>query len=173
LQILHTARRINRSDDKGGGDLFSEDDCRSASFDEFKGDGPEVALVGLAFLFARRGKGLAGAGQRPDGLVFRPSCELESSCPAGDPGKEMHLGETFEVARAHLDDGSLVNDAGRDESPRDKFSEPSCRVFVIFVVVVHKIVGAGVPQNSASSKVPLTPSPSTRNARGTTGVRPG
>ena len=73
--------------------LFPKDSERASRGDEPEEIGPEMALVGRAFLFARGREGLAGAGTRPDFSVFGPVGETKGERPPADAGEGVELGD--------------------------------------------------------------------------------
>ena len=68
--------------------LFAKDVLRAALRDKPEEVGPEVALVGIAFLLARGAVGLAGAAPGPD-FIVAPSGEFEGEVPSADACEEM------------------------------------------------------------------------------------
>jgi hypothetical protein len=82
--------------------LLSKDNWRMALGDEAIELGPEVALVGKSCPFSGGAEGLAGARAGPDGSVVGPSCKTEGVGPDADPGEEVALRVTREVARSHV-----------------------------------------------------------------------
>jgi hypothetical protein len=82
--------------------LLSKDDWRAALADEPVELRPEVTLVGKSCPLSGGAEGLAGAGAGPDGPVVGPSCETEGVGPDADPGEEVALRVTLEVARSHV-----------------------------------------------------------------------
>ena len=62
------------------------------------GFGPEMTVVGFAFVLPGRTEGLAGARACPNRSVSPPG-ELQGIGPSANAGKEMALRESPEVAR--------------------------------------------------------------------------
>lgn len=65
---------------------------------------------------------------------------MQCVAPPADSCEEVALCESCEVAGANIDDASLVNLSSRNESALDKLPKPSCCVFVVFIVIVHRAV---------------------------------
>ena len=97
--------------------------------------GPEVSFVGMAFALSSARKRLTRAGAGPDSAVIGPSGKPERVGPSADAGKEMALVVSGEVARAHVNDASLVNVSARDEVRGDEVSEPLSGIGVNLVIV--------------------------------------
>jgi len=83
--------------------LFSHDDRGPTGSNETEEDGPEVALVRLALLFACGAEGLAGGASGPQGPVVGPSGEAGGVGPAADASEEMALDEAPEVIRGNIE----------------------------------------------------------------------
>jgi hypothetical protein len=83
--------------------LLSKDRCRTALGDEAVKSGPEVSFVGMALALSCARKRLTGTGAGPDGLVVGPAGEAERVGPAADPGEEMTLCVSLEVAGPNID----------------------------------------------------------------------
>jgi hypothetical protein len=98
--------------------LFAKDDCRAALADEVEPGGPEMTLVGEAFLLACGAERLARAASRPDGPVVGPSGAAQGVAPDADSCKEVTLVETKKVIRLNFRDTALINFT---------FSQVSCR----------------------------------------------
>jgi len=71
--------------------LLSKDCWRASLGDKAKEDGPEVPVVGKAFLRARETEGLTGAGAGPDGTIFGPSGTRKRIGPSTDSGEHVNL----------------------------------------------------------------------------------
>jgi hypothetical protein len=82
--------------------LLSKDNWRMALGDEAIELRPEVTLVGKSCPLSGGAEGLAGAGAGPDGPVVGPSGKAEGIGPDADPGEEVALRVTLEVARSHV-----------------------------------------------------------------------
>lgn len=115
--------------------LLSKQCCRAALSDEPKPRRPEMTGIVEAFAFSGSAEWLAGAGSRPKRLIVSDACETQREGPATDAGEEMALGVSGEVAWLNVLDVSFVNEAWRDESSADEFSEPSGSEAVVLVVV--------------------------------------
>jgi len=89
----------------------------------------------MAFALSSARKRLTRAGAGPDSAVIGPSGKPERVGPSADAGKEMALVVSGEVARAHVNDASLVNVSARDEVRGDEVSEPLSGIGVNLVIV--------------------------------------
>ena len=89
--------------------LFAKDRARAALADEPEEHGPQVPVVGFRESLAGVGKWLAGAGTRPDGPVVGPSSQAKGKRPAPDPGEEVALDVSGELAGVDVCDASFVN----------------------------------------------------------------
>jgi hypothetical protein len=94
-----------------------------------------VALIVAATLLARGAEWLAGARACPNRSVIGDAGESQGIAPSADAGEEVALGESAQIVRLDLDNGSLVNVTGRDLSGSDKFSQPLGGIGVDLVVV--------------------------------------
>lgn len=89
--------------------LLSKDNWRVALRDEAVKLGPQVALVGGASVLASGGKRLAGATSGPNGAT--PSDKSQGIGPSADPSEEMTLREIGEIARNHVCNAAVIDDA--------------------------------------------------------------
>jgi hypothetical protein len=130
--------------------LLTNDDWRTALFDETVEDGPEVPLVFRASFLSGRGEGLAGEACRPDRFVVGPAGEAEGERPSRQTCEKMMLREPLEVFRSDFREAPRVDFAIRYLSCRDQILDPLSGVRVEFVVVVH--VAAPVKLKSPCSQ---------------------
>jgi hypothetical protein len=117
--------------------LLTKDAVRATLADEPVKLGPEMPLVGLAFLLPRRAKGLARAGTSPDPSIAGPSGEIEGETPSADSSEEMALSESSKVGWLNFRDASFIDFPLRYQPVRDEFAEPGSGVFVELVVIVQ------------------------------------
>jgi hypothetical protein len=94
-----------------------------------------VAVVGEAFLGAGEREGLAGAGSGPDFPFSRPAGAVEGEIPAADAGEEMTRGETLEVRRADVGNGSFVDFAMVDKPLLHEIAQPRGGERIVLVVI--------------------------------------
>ena len=118
--------------------LLPNDCARAALADEPEQDRPEMPVVGLAPLFAGRAEGLAGATGRPDRLLDGPTGKGKGETPPTNPGKEMALRISAQLAGLHVANRSGVDIPPGDEAFRNKLAEPSGGFGVVLIVIIHK-----------------------------------
>jgi hypothetical protein len=75
-----------------------------------------VSFIGMAFPLSSARNRLTGTGTGPDGLVFRPTSELERVGPSSDAGEEVALHESAQVVWPDIADASVVNVSVWDKS---------------------------------------------------------
>jgi len=115
--------------------LLSKDDCRAALGDERKPRRPQVAFVIGRLTRSGGAERLAGATSCPNRSVVGPSSEPERVGPAADPGEEMGLLVSRQVAGPHVNDASLVNVSRCDVSSGDEVAEPLGGIGIDLVVI--------------------------------------
>lgn len=105
--------------------LLTKDALRATLADEPEHMRPEVSLVGVAFLLARRRVGLAGTRASPDGSIIGPSSQSKSEGPSADAREEVDLRERFEVGRVNFGDATLIDFTLRNQTINHQFPKPS------------------------------------------------
>jgi hypothetical protein len=115
--------------------LLSKDDCRAALADEVVEGWPQVPLVSKRSSFACRAERLAWTGTRPNRSIICPAGCPECVAPNADPGKEMALGKTAQVAWEDIFNTPFVNVSGRNVPGVNQVAQPLCSGWVDFVVV--------------------------------------
>jgi len=115
--------------------LLAKDDWRAALADETKPLRPQMSVVFCGLTLSGFAEWLAGATSGPHGLIIWPYGEPECVRPPADACEEVALRVPLEVGGLDIDDGSLVNVAGRDMAFRDEVAEPLRGIWVDLVVV--------------------------------------
>ncbi len=114
--------------------LLPKDDWRAALADELEPDGPEMPIVGEAFLAPALRERLTGTGTSPNGKLVWPFREAERVRPPAEPGEEVSLPPSPDVGDGELADATGVDFAGGDVPGSREVSEPLNGVGFILVV---------------------------------------
>lgn len=115
--------------------LLTKDDCRAALADEVIPRRPKMAGIGAPSVGPRCAEGLAGATTCPNRSVIGPASESEGVAPAADPGKEVALGETSQVAGVKGLDVTLVYLSIGNQAVFDQLAQPRGGERIMLVVV--------------------------------------
>ena len=115
--------------------LFAKHRCRSALGDETLKSGPEMALIGMAFVLSCARKRLTGTGAGPARSIVGPPGKSQGVRPSADAGEKMALRITSKVARHDVGNAAFIDISCRDQTFCDEVAEPLRGERVYFVVV--------------------------------------
>jgi hypothetical protein len=117
--------------------LFTKDRVRATLANEPEEVGPEISFVRVAFAFARRGVGLAGAASCPHASAVWPSSEPKSEGPTADTRKEVGLRRFADVVSRNKLNVSLIDFPFWKFAGSNQVSHPGRRVLIVLVKVNH------------------------------------
>jgi hypothetical protein len=118
--------------------LFAKNRCRSALADEPVELWPQVPGVCGSRAFAGDAEGLAGAASGPDGLVIRPSCDLQGVAPASDSCEKVTLRVVFKIHWLNIGYRPFVHISVRNQFFFDQIAQPCSGEWIYFVVVTSQ-----------------------------------
>ena len=141
IEPYRDSRRFNASpnlsDNCGAGDLLAENNGRPTCEYEFSKSGPKVALVGCAFSCTGATERLARARAGPDSGLFCKSSPLQSEGPESNSAEHVYLVISCKFVWSDFKDAPFVYVTRWQVAGGDQFPQPSARLRVVVVVVVH------------------------------------
>lgn len=135
LRFQVCRNKVEPAEPNSGLNLLSKYDCRAALADEPLPNWPEMTLVGRSFPAPGGAEGLAGAGPGPDVAVVGDPSEPEGEGPAADPGEEVALVVTPEVACCDILNASFIHVSWGYQSRFDEVPQPRRGIGFVLVVV--------------------------------------
>lgn len=115
--------------------LLSKDFCRLALCDEVVPGWPEVPLISKPKSFACLAERLARTGTGPNRSVIWEPGAAKGERPNSDPGEEVTLRESAQIAWMDIFDTPFIHDAWRDVAGLYQVSQPLGGVGVELVIV--------------------------------------